>query len=191
MATLVKERGVWDLHSRACLSARSVALAIAAWLFVASCASAQAIWVTGPEVRYPLDAIYRHADGDINGDGTQDVSAYCSTVYFTITDNTWPGKTGRMSATLSVGDRLYAVEAEHIEIAEEPYATMVRQVAPNAIWMSWPAEEAPDFSAEGAVSVRIDGEERDYGEGASAALNVVREQCVRNVTGPPYVADPP
>jgi hypothetical protein len=173
-----------NLHGEACLTGRSMALAMAVWLCLAPAASAQAIWVTGPEVHDPLDAIYRYANGDIDGDGRQDVFAYCSTFYFMISDNTWPGRTGRMSATLSVGDRSYIVEAEHIEPVDDPYATMLlREEFPSTIWMSWPAEEAPDFSSGGAVTLRIDGEERDYGEGASAALNVVREQCVRNVRG--------
>lgn len=166
-------------------SMRTLVLIFVAGLCLVSVARAsERVWTVGPEVRNPLDAIYRHASGDLDGDSHEDVSAYCSGTDFVITDNTWPGIKGEAPATLTVGERSYNVEAQHLTDAG-PYTSMLNQFAGDAVWMSWPAESAPDFSI-GRIRVSIHGEERDYGEGANGALNAVREQCVRNVRGPPY-----
>lgn len=143
----------------------------------------QAMWEVGPSNTEGLNAIYRHAEGDIDGDGRPDVAAYCSAEDFVITDNTWPGIKGAVSATLYVGEQSYEVEAVHLTNASlYAFLPYIR----NAVWMTWPAEEAPEFSDAGPIRVSIGDEVRDYGEGATAALQSVREQCVRNVRGPPY-----
>jgi hypothetical protein len=147
----------------------------------------QAAWTVGPDAHNPLDAIYRHADGDIDRDGRQDVSAFCSTTNFVIVDNTWPEVKGKTAAVLVVGDRRYEAGGMHLDPADTPYAVMMRMYhLTDQVALSWPAENAPNFTAGDTVGVVIGGQERDYGVGASAALSAVREQCIRNARGPPY-----
>jgi hypothetical protein len=164
---------------------RFVFLTFAICLCLAPTAKAQQpAWTVGPEVRNPLDAIYRHADGDIDGDGRQDVSAFCSTTNFVIADNTWPEVKGKAAATLVVGDRRYEVEGIHLDPADSPYAGMMRMCRlTDQVAISWPAEQAPNFSPGDSVTLVIGGRERSYGGGASAVLSAVREQCLRNVAG--------